>query len=219
MWGSPGVNHSSGGWSIEARGIVKPGRWLCSQEKGYFPWDPSYLQRACMLSDAFTVIVPCCPHPSRWVVASITLSAWKRRRLRERVLHSGSRWASQPSLQAGPRWSVLLRNPTHPTGQLQETDAAMGEAIVVTQSSKAQSGLWRPHQSVSHHNPSRSHCFVGQGLFKECHPMDIPAGPIVKILHFPCRACGFDPWSRNEDPTCPRATELCATWKDPSCHN
>ena len=137
MWGSPGVNHSSGGWSTEARGIVKPGRWLCSQEKGYFPWDPSYLQRACMLSDAFTVIVPCCPHPSRWVVASITLSAWKRRRLRERVLHSGSRWASQPSLQAGPRWSVLLRNPTHPTGQLQETDAAMGEAIVMTQGSKA----------------------------------------------------------------------------------
>ena len=84
-----------------------------------------------------SVIVPRCPYPRRCVVASITLWAWKRRRLRERVLHSGSRWASQPSLQAGPRWSVLLRNPTHPTGQLQETAAAMGEAIVVTQGSKA----------------------------------------------------------------------------------
>ena len=197
MWGSPGMNHSSGGWSVEARGIVKPGRWLCSQEKGCFPWDPSYLHRACMLSDAFTVIVPRCPHPRRWVVASVTLSAWKRRRLRERVPHPGLDGPPSPHCRQDPDAPSSCRILHTPQDSSRKQPQRWEKSSFSPKALRPQSGLWRPHPSASHHNPSGSHWFVGQGLFKESHPMDIPGGPVVRILHFPCRGHGFDPWSRN----------------------
>ena len=30
---------------------------------------------------------------------------------------------------------------------------------------------------------------------------DFPGGLVVKTLHFQCRGCRVDPWSRNKDPT------------------
>ena len=35
---------------------------------------------------------------------------------------------------------------------------------------------------------------------------DFPGGLVVKTLHFQCRGCRFDSWSRNKDPTC------CVAW-------
>ena len=35
---------------------------------------------------------------------------------------------------------------------------------------------------------------------------DFPGGLVVKTVHFQCRGCRFDSWSRNKDPTC------CVAW-------
>ena len=34
------------------------------------------------------------------------------------------------------------------------------------------------------------------------HFWDFPGGLVVKALPFQCKGCGFNPWSRNEDPIC-----------------
>ena len=40
-------------------------------------------------------------------------------------------------------------------------------------------------------------------LSKNCNTRAFPGGPLFKTLHFQCKRHAFDPWSGNQDPTCP----------------
>ena len=39
-------------------------------------------------------------------------------------------------------------------------------------------------------------------LQEEAVAWDFPSCPVVKTLQSQCMGCGFDPWSRSQDPTC-----------------